>query len=83
MSHLNSMLPLTLIKDCVDTTDYHLVCQQHPLSSKEPWKGCFKEYPKYTYDILITRTSDEEHLTILDQVLSLLEKAGLRLKQQN
>ena len=37
------MLPLTPKKDCLDTTDYHLMYQQHPLSSREQWKGCFKD----------------------------------------
>ena len=34
----------------------------------------------YLDDILITGTSDEEHLTNLDKVLNRLEEAGLRLK---
>ena len=35
----------------------------------------------YLDDILITGTSDEEHLATLDKVLSRLEEAGLRLKR--
>ena len=34
----------------------------------------------YLDDILITGTSDEEHLATLDKVLSHLEEVGLRLK---
>ena len=37
----------------------------------------------YLDDILITGSTEEEHLTALDQVLSRLEQAGFRLKSRN
>ena len=36
----------------------------------------------YIDDILITGESDEEHLATLDEVLSRLEKVGVRLKRK-
>ena len=36
----------------------------------------------YIDDILITGESDEEHLATLDEVLSRLERAGVRLKRK-
>ena len=35
----------------------------------------------YLYDILVTGTSEADHLKMLDEVLSHLETAGLRLKR--
>ena len=37
----------------------------------------------YLDDILITGWNDEEHLSVLIEVLSRLEKAGLRLQRKN
>ena len=36
----------------------------------------------YLDDILVTSTTEEEHLHNLDQVLSKLENAGIRLKHK-
>ena len=36
----------------------------------------------YLDDILVTGSNDEEHLSVLDEVLSRLEKAGLRLQRK-
>ena len=57
-SRQNSTLPLIPIKHCLDTTNCHLVCQQHPLSSKEQcMEGLLQGTPNvsiYLNDILVT-----------------------------
>ena len=72
-----------VIKGCMSTQG----CPSAPplplQFSSGPWTTCFRVSNMWSYiDILITGESDEEHLATLDEVLSRLETAGVRLKRK-
>ena len=66
------------------TTDYHLVNLQLQPYSREPRMGVLQGIPRvavYLDDILVTGATRVMHLRALDEVLTRLEDADLRLKR--
>ena len=76
----NNMWSSILIVNYFGITAFPLVYCLHQEFSNIPWKISYKTFQKQS-DILLTGSSEEEHLSTLQSILQRLESASLKLRR--